>query len=98
MELGQMQILNEVVHNENSGDFSFDSDSICDSDYTQLVTPGTHVFVDSESDYISDEQQEIINVGLRGVSSKFAWKYIGSYPASREIFVMCMVPSLTLLK
>jgi hypothetical protein len=48
MELKQMQVLNDVVQNENIGDFSLDSDSICDSDYTQLVTPGTHVIVDSE--------------------------------------------------
>jgi hypothetical protein len=74
MELEQMQVLNEVVHNGNIGHFSLDSDSVCDSDYTQLVTPGAHVIIKSESDYISDEQQGSINVGLGGVSSKFVWK------------------------
>jgi hypothetical protein len=41
-ELGQVQVLNGVLDNENVGEFSSDDDSVFDSDYTQLVTPSTH--------------------------------------------------------
>jgi hypothetical protein len=94
MELEQMQVLNEVVHNENIGEFSLDNESVCDSDYIQLVTPGTHMIVESESDYISEGQQESINVRLGGVSSKFVWKCVDSYPPSREIFCDAYGPQL----
>jgi hypothetical protein len=81
MRSEQKQVLNEVAHNENIGNFSLNNGSICDSDYTQLVTPGTHMIIDSESDYISDEQQGCRNGELGGLSRKFVWKYIDSYPA-----------------
>jgi hypothetical protein len=71
-----------------------DNDSVCDSDYTHLVTPWTHVVGDSESDNISDDQQESINVGLGGVSSKFVWKYMDSYSASWETFCDVYGPHL----
>jgi hypothetical protein len=61
-ELENIQVLTEVV-DENIGEFSLD-DSIFDSDYTQLVIPGTHVISDMESDNGSDEQEE--NMELEG--------------------------------
>jgi hypothetical protein len=56
MELEQIQVLNEVS-DENIGEYNLDDDSVFDSDYTQLVSPGTHVISDSESDNDTDEQQ-----------------------------------------
>jgi hypothetical protein len=47
------------------------------SDYTQLVTPGTYVISDSESNDGSDKQEENINLALGGVSNKFVWQNIG---------------------
>jgi hypothetical protein len=48
-------------------------DNVFDNDYTQLVTPRTHVI--SDSDNVSDEEQkEIVNVGLGAASNKFAWE------------------------
>jgi hypothetical protein len=44
-ELEQGQILNEVLEDESVGEFSSDSGSIFDSNYTQLLTPVTHVMV-----------------------------------------------------
>jgi hypothetical protein len=65
----------------------------------QLVTPETHMISDIESDNGSNEQQEEnVNTGLGMVSSIFAWQNRGSFPTSQEMFFMCMVPSLTLLK
>jgi hypothetical protein len=90
MELEQIQVLNGVL-DENIGEYSLDDDSVFDSDYTQLVTPETHMISDSEGDNDSDEQQENINVGLGEVSNKFVWQNIGSFPTSRETFVMCMI-------
>jgi hypothetical protein len=54
----QVQVLNEVLNNENTGEFSLDDDSIFDNDYMQLMTPGTHVISHSESDNGRGEQQE----------------------------------------
>jgi hypothetical protein len=48
-ELEKIQVLSEVSDNENVDEFSLDNGSIFDSDYTQLVTPGTHVISGSES-------------------------------------------------
>jgi hypothetical protein len=42
-EIEEVQVLNEVLGNENIVEFSLDSGSIFDSDYTQFVTPGTDV-------------------------------------------------------
>jgi hypothetical protein len=39
VELEQMRFLNEVLHKQIIGEFSLDNDSVCDSDYTHLVTP-----------------------------------------------------------
>jgi hypothetical protein len=46
-----------------------------------LVTPGTHVISDSD-----ETQEEIVQVELWGVSSKFLWENINSFPASQETF------------
>jgi hypothetical protein len=46
LELEQIQVLNEILDDENTGEFSLDDDSVFDSDYTQLVTLGTHVISD----------------------------------------------------
>jgi hypothetical protein len=46
-ELQQVEVLNAVSGDENIGPFS-SNDSVFDSEYTQLVTPGTHVISDSE--------------------------------------------------
>jgi hypothetical protein len=67
---------------ENIGAFS-SNDSISDSNYTHLVTGPTQVIIDSESMNCSDKQEEEnINVGFGGLSNKFVWKNIGSFPAS----------------
>jgi hypothetical protein len=42
-DLESVSVLNEVLNNENIGEFSLDDDGVFDSDYTQLMTPGTHV-------------------------------------------------------
>jgi hypothetical protein len=84
-ELEQIEVLNDVVDDENISEYSLDDDSVFDNDYTQLVTPGTHVI--SNNDNGSDKrQEEIVHVGLGGVSSKFVWENIDSFPASRETF------------
>jgi hypothetical protein len=43
-----MQVLNEVLDAENISECSSYNDSVFGNDYTQLVTPGTHVINDSE--------------------------------------------------
>jgi hypothetical protein len=48
IEPEQIQVLNDVLDDENTGEFSSDNDSVFDSDYTQLVTLETHDF-DSEN-------------------------------------------------
>jgi hypothetical protein len=89
----QIEVLNEVLDNEIISEHSSDDDSVFDYDYTQLVTPGTHVISDSESDNGTDErQEEIVHIGLGGVFNNFVWENIDSFPASREHFVMYMVP------
>ncbi|XP_021913223.1 piggyBac transposable element-derived protein 4-like [Zootermopsis nevadensis] len=87
MELEEIQVLNEVLEDESVSEYTSDDDGVFDNDYTQFVTPGTHVISDSESDNDSEEiQEEIVHVGLGGVSSKFVWENIDSFPASRETF------------
>jgi hypothetical protein len=44
----QIEVLNKVLDNETISEYSSDNDSVFDYDYTQLVTPGTHVISDSE--------------------------------------------------
>jgi hypothetical protein len=39
---------------KNIGEFSLEDAGISNSDYTQLVTPGTHMISDSDSDNGSD--------------------------------------------
>jgi hypothetical protein len=51
-QLQQMQGLNEVLDNENISEYSSEDDSVFDNDSTQLMTPGTHVTSDSESDNV----------------------------------------------
>jgi hypothetical protein len=51
-QLQQMQGLNEVLDNENISEYSSEDDSVFDHDSTQLMTPGTHVISDSESDNV----------------------------------------------
>jgi hypothetical protein len=41
-------VLNKILDNEKIGEFSWDDDGVFDSDYTHFVTPGTHMFNDSE--------------------------------------------------
>jgi hypothetical protein len=67
---------------KNVCEFSSDDDSVLDSDFAQLVNPGIHVISDNEGDNNgSDEQEEIINIALRGVLNKFLWENIGSFPS-----------------
>jgi hypothetical protein len=74
-ELQQIEVLNEVLDDETISEYSSDDDSVFDCDYTQLVTPGTLVISDSESDNGTDErQQEIIHIRLGGVCSNFVWE------------------------
>lgn len=40
----------------------------------------------SGSDNCCDEQEENVNVGVRGVSYKLVWQNVGSLPTSRETF------------
>jgi hypothetical protein len=47
-----MQGLNEVLDNENISEYSSEDESVFDNDSTQLMTPGTHVIRDSESDNV----------------------------------------------
>jgi hypothetical protein len=64
-----------LTDDENIGGFSSGDHIVFDSDYTQLVTPGTHMINDSESDSGSDEQEDKnVNVGLEWVSNKFVWQ------------------------
>jgi hypothetical protein len=71
---------------------------VFDYDYTQLVTAGTHAISDSESyNGTNERQEEIIHVGLGGVSNNFVWENKDSFPASRETFCNVYVPSSTLL-
>jgi hypothetical protein len=57
-ELDQVQALNAVLNNENTGEFNLDDDSVLHSNYTQLVIAGTHVYSNCESGNGSDEQEE----------------------------------------
>lgn len=77
-ELEKAEVLNAVLDDENIGGFRSNA-TIFDSEYTQLVTPGTHVISDSESDNGSDKQD--VNVGSGEVSHKFVWQNIHSFPA-----------------
>jgi hypothetical protein len=47
MELEQMQGLNKVLHDENT-EYCSNNYRVFDSDYTQLVSPGTHVISEWE--------------------------------------------------
>jgi hypothetical protein len=40
-ELEQMQVLNQDLDDENISEYSWDNDSVFDSDFTQFVTPGS---------------------------------------------------------
>jgi hypothetical protein len=61
------------------------------------VTPGTHVISDIESDNgIDERQEEIVHVGLEGVSIKFVWDIQTHFLLHGKHFVMYMVPSSTL--
>jgi hypothetical protein len=85
-ELEHIEVLNEVL-DETISEYSSDDENVFDCDYTQLVTAGTHAISDSESDNATDErQEEIIHVGLGGVSSNFMWENVDSFPASQETF------------
>jgi hypothetical protein len=44
------------------------------------VTSGTLAISDSDSGNGSDEEEEIINVGLGGVSGKFVWQIYTHFP------------------
>jgi hypothetical protein len=68
-------VLNKVSDDEALSDYSSDDDSVFDNDYTQLVSTGTHVTSDSESDS-AERQEQIIHIGLGGVSNNFVWENI----------------------
>jgi hypothetical protein len=71
-ELEQIEVWNEVLDDETISEYRSDDDSLFDYDYTQLMTPGTHMISDCESDNGTDEkQEEIVHIGLGGVCSKF---------------------------
>jgi hypothetical protein len=77
--LEEIQVFNDVLDDENIGEFSLNNDNIFDNDYTQSVTPGTHMIGDR---VIMVVQEEDINVGLGGMSSTFMLQSTGSFPAS----------------
>jgi hypothetical protein len=79
----QMEVLYTILDEESISDISLDNDSVFDIDYTQLVTPGTHVISESDSD---ETQEEIVQVELGGVSSTFVWENIDSFPSSQKTF------------
>jgi hypothetical protein len=56
-EAEQIELLHEILDEESISEYSSDNDSEFDVDYTRLVTPGTHVISDSESD---ETQEEIV--------------------------------------
>jgi hypothetical protein len=82
-EVQQVEFLNEILNEDSISEYSSDNDSVFDIDYTQLVTPGTHVISESDSD---ETQEEIVQVELGEVSSKFVWENIDSFPGSQETF------------
>jgi hypothetical protein len=77
-DVEQFEFLYEIL--DDSGDNSSDSDI----DYTQLVTPGTHVISESDSDIDSDISER--QVESAGVSSTFVWENIDTFPGQRETF------------
>jgi hypothetical protein len=78
--------LDEILDDENIDEFSFGDDRFFASVYTQLVTAGTNVISDNESDNSGNEQEENKNTGLGGVSNKSMWQNTGLFPASQETF------------
>jgi hypothetical protein len=78
---GKQSLKSYIV--KNVCEFRLD-DIVLNSDYAQLVIPEIHVISDNKGDNNgSDEQEEeIINVALRGVSTKFLWQNICSFPVS----------------
>jgi hypothetical protein len=50
-----------------------DFENVFDNDYTQLVIPRTNVIIDSDNGS-DEEQEEIVNVELGGLSNKFVWE------------------------
>ncbi|XP_023703521.1 piggyBac transposable element-derived protein 4-like [Cryptotermes secundus] len=84
-QVEQTEFLEEILDDIVS-DFSSESDSECDIDYTQLVTPGTHVVSDSDLSDNDETQEETVQVESGSVSSEFVWENIDSFPASRETF------------
>jgi hypothetical protein len=58
-EVEQTEFLHEILDEESISECSSDNGSVFDIDYTQLVTPGTHVISDSD-----ETQEEIVQVEL----------------------------------
>jgi hypothetical protein len=86
-EAEQTALLYEVLDEETVSEYSSDSDSDIDPDYTQFVTPGTRAISDSDSDSDTDETQEVnVHVPSVGVSTQFVWNDIDKFPASQETF------------
>jgi hypothetical protein len=82
-EAEQTALLYEVLDEETVSEYSSDSDSDIDPDYTQFVTPGTCAISDSDT----DETQEVnAHVPPVGVSTQFVWNDIDTFPASQETF------------
>jgi hypothetical protein len=71
-ELEQIQVLNEVLDNENIGEYNSDNDSVYDCVYIQLVPLRTHMISNSEM-----MNKDNINLRLGGVSKKFVWQNTG---------------------
>jgi hypothetical protein len=82
-EVEQVEYLREVL-DESISEHSSDSDSDFDVDYTQLVTPGTHEISESGNDE-TETQEEIVQVELRRVSSKFVWEDIDTSIVSNPL-------------
>lgn len=70
-QVEQTEFLEEILDDKVVSDFSSESDSECDIDYTQLVTPGTHVVSDSDLSDNDETQEETVQVESGSVSSEF---------------------------
>jgi hypothetical protein len=89
--------LDEGIQDENTGETNFDNDTLFDAEYTELVTPGTHEIADSENDNGCYEQKEDTKTRLGRVSIKFVRQNTCTIVFRKLQFVLCMVPSTTLL-
>jgi hypothetical protein len=95
LELEQIQVLNEVLDDENTGEFSLDDDSVFDSDCTQLGTPGTHVISDRMITGLMNKMKMSV-LDLDGCSvSLHGKKNMGSFPPPLETFCDVYGPQIS---